>query len=191
MSEKMSPHDVVMLLNEYLKEMTEAVQPWGGYVNNFIGDAIVVIFGAPEARAGNELCAIRAAQAMNDRLDVLNQRRAELGDPSIETGIGISTGKVVAGQIGSLERFMYTVIGDAVNVAARLEGLTKEFDGNPILINAATYDGCRNKQADIKFVDQGLQKVKGREEPVHVYAVYSDNSAAADAVSAGVQSSAR
>jgi adenylate cyclase len=191
MSEKMSPHDVVMLLNDYLKEMTEAVQPWGGYVNNFIGDAIVVIFGAPEARAGNELCAIRAAQAMKDRLDVLNQRRAELGDPPIETGIGISTGKVVAGQIGSLERFMYTVIGDAVNVAARLEGLTKEFDGNPILINAATYDGCRNKQADIKFVDQGLQKVKGREEPVHVYAVYSDNSAAADAVSAGVQSSAR
>jgi adenylate cyclase len=191
MSEKMSPHDVVMLLNEYLKEMTEAVQPWGGYVNNFIGDAIVVIFGAPEARAGTELCAIRAAQAMKDRLHVLNQRRAEWGDSPIETGIGISTGKVVAGQIGSLERFMYTVIGDAVNVAARLEGLTKEFDGNPILINAATHDGCRSKQVEIQFVDQGLQKVKGREEPVHVYAVYSDNSAAAEAVPAGVQSSAR
>ena len=191
MSEKMSPHDVVMLLNEYLKEMTEAVQPWGGYVNNFIGDAIVVIFGAPEARAECEFSAIRAAQAMKIRLDALNRRRAELGDPPIVTGIGISTGKVVAGQIGSLERFMYTVIGDAVNVAARLEGLTKEFDGNPILVNSATYEGCRRTQTEIKFLDQGLQRVKGREEPVHVYGVYPDNDVDADSVTSAEQSSAR
>lgn len=181
MSEKMSPHDVVMLLNEYLKEMTEAVRPWGGYVNNFIGDAIVVVFGAPEARAENELCAIRAAQAMKARLEGLNRRRAEMDDPPIVTGIGISTGKVVAGQIGSLERFMYTVIGDAVNVAARLEGLTKQFDGNPILVNAATYEGCRYKQSEIAFADQGMQRVKGRAEPVHVYAVYSDKAVVTDA----------
>lgn len=179
MSERMSPHDIVMLLNEYLTEMTEAVRPWGGYVNNFIGDAIVVIFGAPEAQADNEWSAICAAQAMKQRLDALNRRRAELGDPPLKTGIGISTGKVVAGQIGSLERFMYTVIGDAVNIAARLEDLTKQFEGNPILINATTYEACRDRKDVIELVDKGLQYVKGREEPVHVYAVYGDSSPAA------------
>lgn len=175
MSERMSPHDVVMLLNEYLTEMTDAVRPWGGYVNNFIGDAIVVIFGAPEAQADNEWSAICAARAMKERLNELNARRIHMGDPPLKTGIGISTGKVVAGQIGSLERFMYTVIGDAVNVAARLEDLTKQFDGNPILLNATTYEGCKDRQGEVRLVDQGLQRVKGREEPVHVYAVYADN----------------
>jgi adenylate cyclase len=173
-SEKLSPNDVVMLLNDYLTEMTEAVRPWGGYVNNFIGDAMVVVFGAPEAQAGNELNAIRAALAMKERLAALNRRRHDMGDPPIETGIGISTGKVVAGQIGSLERFMYTVIGDAVNVAARLESLTKKFDGNPILVNAMTCEACLREESNIRFVDQGMQRLKGREELVHVFAVYPE-----------------
>ena len=182
MSERMSPQDVVTLLNEYLTEMTEAVRPWGGYVNNFIGDAIVVIFGAPESRSECEWSAVSAALAMKERLEQLNQQRKHMGDPPIKTGIGISTGKVVAGQIGSLDRFMYTVIGDAVNVAARLEALTKEFEGNPILMNAVTYEGCQHKQAQetgIEISDQGLQVIKGRQEPVHVYAVYSAAEAAA------------
>ena len=174
LSEKMSPQDVVALLNEYLTEMTEAVRPWGGYVNNFIGDAIVVIFGAPESRSECEWSAVNAALAMKQRLEQLNIRRAHMGDAPIKTGIGISTGKVVAGQIGSLDRFMYTVIGDAVNVAARLEALTKEFEGNPILMNAVTYEGCKHKEGEIQITDKGLQTVKGRQEPVHVYAVYSE-----------------
>lgn len=178
MSEKMSPHDVVMLLNDYLTEMTEAVRPWGGYVNNFIGDAIVVVFGAPERKADCETRAIHAALAMRLRLEALNLRRRELGDPPIRTGIGISTGKVVAGQIGSIERFMYTVIGDAVNVAARLEELTKQFSDNPILVNAATYEGCKRMDNDFLLVDKGLQMVKGREEPVHVYAAYAGSDVA-------------
>ncbi len=173
LSEKMSPQDVVALLNDYLTEMTEAVRPFGGYVNNFIGDAIVVIFGAPESRSECEWSAVGAAIAMKERLEQLNLRRLNMGDPAIKTGIGISTGKVVAGQIGSLDRFMYTVIGDAVNVAARLEALTKEFEGNPILMNAVTYEGCKHKEGAEQFLDKGLQTVKGRQEPVHVYAVYS------------------
>ena len=176
LSEKMSPHDVVTLLNEYLTEMTEAVRPWGGYVNNFIGDAIVVIFGAPESRSECEWSAVNAALAMKERLEQLNLQRRYMGDPAIKSGIGISTGKVIAGQIGSLDRFMYTVIGDAVNVAARLEALTKEFEGNPILMNAVTYEGCKHKgtqETGIEILDKGLQSVKGRQEPVHVYALYS------------------
>ncbi len=179
MSERMSPNDVVMLLNEYLTEMTEAVRPYGGYVNNFIGDAIVVVFGAPDARTDCEWDAICAARAMKQRLRALNARRAELGDPPLQAGIGISTGKVVAGQIGSMERFMYTVIGDAVNIAARLEALTKDFEGNPILLNAMTWQGCQQHHHEIRAVDEGLLHVKGRAQPVYVYAIHDEGDSAA------------
>jgi class 3 adenylate cyclase len=171
LSEKLSPQDVVALLNEYLTEMAEAIRPWGGYINNFIGDAIVVVFGAPESKAEIEWSAVGAALDMKMRLEVLNTRRMALGDPPLKTGIGISTGKVVAGQVGSLERFLYTVIGDAVNVAARLESMTKEFGGNPILINAATYDGISHREG-LQIQDLGPRQVKGRGEPVHVYGVF-------------------
>lgn len=171
LSEKLSPQDVVALLNEYLTEMAEAIRPWGGYINNFIGDAIVVVFGAPESTAEIEWSAVSAALDMKQHLEELNARRQALGDSPLKTGIGISTGKVVAGQVGSLERFLYTVIGDAVNVAARLESMTKEIAGNPILINAATYDSISHRD-DLEVKDLGPRPVKGRDEPVHVYAVY-------------------
>ncbi|HWU85386.1 MAG TPA: adenylate/guanylate cyclase domain-containing protein [Rhodocyclaceae bacterium] len=170
LSERIGPQETVALLNEYLTAMTEAVRPWGGYVNNFIGDAIVVVFGAPTAHAEIEWSAVGAALDMRDRLTVLNAKRAELGDAPIHTGIGISTGKVVAGQVGSLERFLYTVIGDAVNVAARLESMTKEFADNPVLVNNQTYDGISHR-TDLDIQDFGPRPVKGRREPVHVYGV--------------------
>lgn len=173
LSEKMSPQDVVALLNEYLTEMAEAIRPWQGYINNFIGDAIVVIFGAPESRGETEWAAVGAALDMKRRLESLNLRRGAMGDVHLQTGIGISTGKVVAGQVGSLDRFLYTVIGDTVNVAARLETLTKEFDGNPILVTATTFQGIKDKDREgLTIKDQGPQQVKGRDEPVHVYAIY-------------------
>lgn len=171
LSEKLSPQDVVSLLNDYLTEMADAIRPWGGNINNFIGDAIVVVFGAPESRAEIEWSAVGAALDMKVRLAVLNERRQAMGDPVLKAGIGISTGKVVAGQVGSLERFLYTVIGDAVNVAARLEAMTKEIDGNPILINAATYEGIRHRD-DLNIEDLGPRMVKGRGEPVHVYGIH-------------------
>lgn len=172
LSEKMSPQDVVALLNDYLTEMAEAVRPWHGYINNFIGDAIVVIFGAPESHGDTAQAAVGAALDMKRRLESLNLRRGELGDVPLQTGIGISTGKVVAGQVGSLDRFLYTVIGDTVNVAARLESMTKEFDGNPILVTAATFEGVKEREG-LTVKDQGPRLVKGRDEPVHVYAIYS------------------
>ena len=170
MSEKMDPDEVVEFLNEYLTEMTEAVQEWGGYVNNFIGDAIVVIFGAPDSQQEMEFNAVSAALEMRKRLALMNLKRKQRGDSAVMCGIGISTGEVVAGQVGSLERFLYTVIGDAVNVAARLETLTKEYPEYNILINGKTYDGVENKEG-FDFVHLGKQKVKGRTEDVDVYAV--------------------
>ncbi|MBN1890770.1 MAG: HAMP domain-containing protein [Thermoflexales bacterium] len=170
MSERMSAHQVVTFLNEYLTEMSEAIRPWGGYLNNFIGDAIVVIFGAPLDQPDKEYRAVAAAMSMRERLDALNRRRAERGEPPIESGIGISTGEAVAGQVGSLERLMYTVIGDAVNVAARLETLTKDYPQHPILLNGLTAETLR-AHADIALKSLGPIQVKGRARPVDVYAV--------------------
>lgn len=170
LSEQMQPQEVVAFLNEYLTEMTDAIRPWGGYVNNFIGDAIVVIFGAPLSPAETEWRSVAAALTMRERLEELNYRRIQRGEVTIQTGIGISSGEVVAGQIGSLERLLYTVIGDAVNVAARLETLTKEYPEYTILINELTANGIAEHHG-IVLKSLGEIKVKGRQKPVEVYAV--------------------
>jgi class 3 adenylate cyclase len=169
-SEKMSPQEVVSFLNEYMTEMTDAITPWGGYINNFIGDAIVAIFGAPLDQPDKEWKAVAAALTMRRRLQALNERRQARGDAPIRSGIGISTGDAVAGQIGSLDRLLYTVIGDAVNVAARLEALTKDMD-YAILVNGSTAEAVKN-QRSITLKPLGPTMVKGRSEPVEIYAVF-------------------
>ncbi|HUI72331.1 MAG TPA: adenylate/guanylate cyclase domain-containing protein, partial [Spirochaetia bacterium] len=171
--EAMSPNDAVAFLNEYLTEMTEAITPWGGYINNFIGDAIVVVFGAPLEMDEPERHAVGAALAMRRRLAELNTRREGRGASAIRTGIGISTGEVVAGQIGSMERLQYTVIGDTVNVASRLETLTKEQPNFPVLINGQTAEALAGVP-DIVVKSLGPHHVKGRSEPVQVHAVVSE-----------------
>lgn len=171
LSEQMEADEVVDLLNEYMTEMSAAIGEWGGYINNFIGDAIVAIFGAPMEPLDIERRAVGAALAMRDRLAKLNQRRIARGEVEIKSGIGISTGYAVAGQIGSLERLLYTVIGDAVNVAARLETLTKDYEGYPILINGATAKAIAKHKNDIALESLGMLEVKGRTKLVDVYAV--------------------
>jgi len=169
-SEQMAPEEVVMFLNEYLTEMTDAIREWGGYINNFIGDAVVAVFGAPIDQPDKEWRAVAAALAMRERLVELNKRRTARGEPPIGNGVGISTGEAVAGQIGSLERLMYTVIGDTVNVAARLESLTKDYPEHPILINGPTAEALQDRD-DLVLKHIGPVQVKGRAEPVDVYAV--------------------
>ena len=166
----MSAQDVVTFLNEYLSEMSEAIKPFGGYINNFIGDAIVAIFGAPVDQPDKEWRSVAAAIAMRQRLEALNDRRIARGEDPIQSGIGISTGEAVAGQIGSLERLLYTVIGDAVNVAARLEALTKDYPDYAILINKQTAEAIKNHSGVI-LNPLGPIYVKGRSEAVEVYAV--------------------
>jgi class 3 adenylate cyclase len=173
-SEQMSSQELIAFLNEYLADMTDAIRPWGGYINNFIGDAIVAVFGAPIDQPHKEWRAVAAALDMRARLVELNQRRAARGEPPIDNGIGISTGEAVAGQIGSLERLMYTVIGDSVNVAARLEALTREYPEHPILINGPTADAIKDRD-DVELKHLGPIPVKGRAEPVDVYAVVTGN----------------
>jgi adenylate cyclase len=173
-SEKMDPQAVVTLLNEYMTAMSEAVRPFHGYINNFIGDAIVVVFGAPIARPRVERLAVSAALAMREALAKLNVVREARGDAPLATGIGISAGEVVAGNIGSLERMLYTVIGDAVNVASRLETLTKDYPGHSILVTGRVIAEL-NSEDDATLVCSveriGPVIVKGRVDPVDVYAI--------------------
>ena len=173
MSEKMTPQEVVAFLNEYLTEMSQAITPWGGYINNFIGDAIVAIFGAPLDQPDKEWRAVAAAVSMQGHLQALNQRRQQRGEIPIQSGIGISTGEAVAGQIGSLDRLLYTVIGDAVNIAARLEALTKDYPQYTILINENTAQAIQDRPS-VVLKSLGPIQVKGRVQPVEVYTVHHE-----------------
>lgn len=117
-----------------------------------------------------QLRAVKAAFDMRKRLVLLNQRRIARGDPPIDNGIGIASGKVIAGQMGSPERCIYTVIGDTVNIAARIESMTREFEDHAILINEDLYEAVKD-QEDIKGLYLGERAVKGRKASVKVYAV--------------------
>ncbi len=162
--------EVVALINEYMTEMSTAARNWGGYINNFIGDAIVVVFGTPVHHEDNEWRAVAAALEMRSRLHALNLKRRAMKRAPISTGIGISTGDVVAGQMGAADRFLYTVIGDAVNIAARLEALTKDFPEHPILMNEDTFAAIADRP-ELNCENMGPQKLKGREETVNVYGI--------------------
>ncbi len=167
LSEKMDPQHLVGLLNEYFTEMVGIVMEMDGVVDKYIGDAIMAVFGAPVPKPEDAVNAVRAAVHMRRALQRLNDRLAERGIPALRTGIGIHTGPVVAGNIGSERRMEYTVIGDAVNLASRLESNTKELGVN-VLISEDTYE-------KVKHVVQARQvkeiTVKGRKQPVMTYEV--------------------
>lgn len=169
--EGMRPDEVVEMLNEYLTEMTAAVREWDGYVNNFMGDAIMVVFGAPFEFPDASWAAVRAAFSMRERLEELNRKRVARGAAPMAHGIGIAAGRVIAGQMGSIERFQYTVIGDAVNVASRLEALTKEIPGNPILVTGDVIEEIHHHQWQFTATPLGEHQLKGRSQSTTVYGV--------------------
>ncbi|MDX2217479.1 MAG: adenylate/guanylate cyclase domain-containing protein [Burkholderiales bacterium] len=169
--EGMRAEQVVEMLNEYLTEMTAAVKEWDGYVNNFMGDAIMVVFGAPFEHPDSAWAAVQAAFGMRERLQALNRRRQARGEAAIGHGIGIARGTVVAGQMGSLERFQYTVIGDAVNVASRLEALTKEYPENPILVTVDIVEAIRHHQWAVSATPFGERMLKGRSQATELYSL--------------------
>ena len=166
-SEKMDPQSLVGLLNEYFTDMVGIVMGEGGVVDKYIGDAIMAVFGAPVPKPEDPVNAVRAAVRMRQALEKLNVRLVERGIPVLRTGIGIHTGQVVAGNIGSEKRMEYTVIGDSVNLASRLESSTKELGVN-VLISEDTYQ--RTKQAIVAKPVREIT-VKGRKQPVMTYEV--------------------
>lgn len=167
LSEQSSADEIVSMLNEYFSRMIEPIYRYEGIVDKFIGDAIMAFFGAPVAVDNDALSAVRAAIEMRYALRRYNRFRAAYGQAPIEIGIGITKGEAITGNIGSSERYNYTVIGDTVNVASRLEGLTKEYECK-ILFNEAVYLEVRD---EIQCIDLGMAKVKGKGESLHIYGV--------------------
>lgn len=166
-SEGLTPEEVVTLLREYLNTMTEIVFTYGGTVDKYVGDAIMALFGAPLSYGDDAARAVRAALEMQERALVLSPSwEARCGRP-LRIGVGINTGEAVVGSIGAERRLEYTAIGDTVNLASRLEGVTKDFKVS-IVISQTTY-----KEVQGLFSTRllGEIQVKGREAPVKVYAV--------------------
>ncbi len=182
MSEQLSPQEVVAFLNEYLEAMVDCVIEHGGVLDKFIGDAVMAVFGAPVSQGGvadDAKAAVACALAMQERLVDINERRAERGQAEIKIGIGVHTGPLVAGNIGSPKRMQYTVIGDTVNVGSRLESLTKEHQ-RTVLVSQATAELVRDRVA---LVEVGEVPVRGRAELLVIYGLQIDGPAAAVAAS--------
>ncbi|MBN2361476.1 MAG: HAMP domain-containing protein [Deltaproteobacteria bacterium] len=168
MSEKLLPEQVVAQLTEYFTDMVDVVMRHDGYINKFVGDAIMAVWGAPLDQDQLEMRAVRAGVEMIESLSALNNRRAARREPPIDIGIGISTGFAVAGNIGHTDRLEYTVIGDAVNIAKRIEAETKQLH-RMLLISESTYQPIAGS---VVADELPTILVKGKEEPLKLYAVH-------------------
>jgi adenylate cyclase len=145
--------------------MAQIVKGHDGVVGKFLGDGLLAFWGVPDRLTDHALRAVRAAADMQRELVELNRRRAEDGEPPIKIGIGIHTGTVAAGTLGGAHQAEYTVIGDAVNVASRIEGLTKE-RGVDLLISETTWAQLDGKIAGARV---GEESIRGRSEAVVLY----------------------
>jgi len=164
LSEKMTPEDNFKFINSYLSRMEPAITENHGFIDKYIGDAIMALF------SGEADNAVKAGIAMLNRLDEYNQHRANSGFAPIQNGIGINTGSLMLGTVGGQNRMDGTVISDAVNLASRIESLTKEY-GVSLLISQQTFSRLQNPtDYAIRQVDR--VKVKGKSEVVTVYEVF-------------------
>ena len=170
LSERMEPARIAAHLNEYFEAMTAAIFAHHGMINDFVGDAVMAIFGAPVADREHAWHAVQSALDMTRALEALNRRWEAAGLPSLRMGIGIHTGAVFAGNVGGRDRIKYTVIGDPVNVASRVEGLNKEL-GTTILVTEETLAAIGDRA---RVRDCGPMAVKGRVEKVRVFEVLTD-----------------
>jgi adenylate cyclase len=168
--EKLEPSDTIELLNNYFALMFEAIIGHHGTVNQLEGDGLMAIFGAPIYHEGHREHAVRAALEMIELLKGFNAEQAAQNKIQIKVGIGIATGRVIAGYTGTQHRATYTCVGDTVNIAARIENHTKEAE-HPILIDQYTSEGLSN---NIEMEALGPKLFKGKQQPIHIFAVKSD-----------------
>jgi class 3 adenylate cyclase len=163
-AESQSPADTIELLNTYYTLMFEAINGHGGTVNQMVGDGLMAIFGAPVPHADHPLRAVQAAVEMVELIQLFNQEQAKA---PIQIGIGIASGRVIAGFTGTQSRATYTCVGDTVNLAARLEAHTKVL-GRPILIDENTWQGLAGA---IAAVEQEPVQLRGKSAAVRVFSV--------------------
>jgi adenylate cyclase len=174
LTENLEAAEVVSLLNNYFETMVEAVFNCDGTLDKFIGDALMAVFGAPLPLKDHAWKAVQSALDMRRRLDEFNRQQKE---HNIRIGIGISSGEVVSGNIGSQKRMDYTVIGDGVNLSARLESVTKEYKCD-IIISEFTYQLCSDR---IWVRELDKIRVKGKNQAVGIYELIGDRQTPIDA----------
>lgn len=167
MSTKMSAEEVVNLLNQYFTVVEPTIQVEGGWINKFGGDSLLAVFGVLTPQPDHVRHAVRAALKMRAALEMFNKMQQQTGKHPLRIGIGIHCGRMVAGSVGSQDRMEFTVIGDAVNMASRIEGLNKKW-GTDILVSsqvAATLEG------EYSMEPMPTTKVHGISEPIEVFAI--------------------
>lgn len=165
LSEETSPDEVIDMLNEYFDRMVQEIYRYHGVLDKFIGDELMAIFGFMTPSEQGPLDAMRAALEMKKSMARLMQERESQGKSVFQIGIGINTGEAIAGSLGSRDRMDYTVIGDTVNVASRLEALAK---GGEIIVGESMYRVCKDI---VKMSKRGSIEVKNRTMPVNCYEV--------------------
>jgi adenylate cyclase len=163
LSERMPPRDINMILNQYFSRMTDIIFEYEGTLDKYIGDSLMAVFGAPMEKEGDAKRAIMAALKMRQELAAMMDKME--AKKRFKMRIGINTGRVVAGNMGSPRRMDYTVIGDPVNIASRLESIAQP---NQILIGEETY---KHVKGDFKINKVGAKRVKGKTEEIMVYEV--------------------
>lgn len=169
-SEKLRPEEVVELLNDYMSRMVKCIKSNNGYVDKFIGDAIMATWGSLKPIRTPHHDAVVAALEMRKALMEFNKTRVGSKYPKIKIGIGLNYGPVIAGQIGSEDKMEYTVIGDAVNVASRVESITKEF-GIDIIVTDSIYEETKK---EFKYQPLDSILVKGKTKPIQIYALLGE-----------------
>jgi adenylate cyclase len=167
LSESMEPEQVVEMLNEYMTRMVSIIRSYGGVVDKYVGDAIMALWGVPLTGEDDAYRAVRACLAMREDLAKLNDIRLARGQPVLKIGMGLNTGPLIAGNIGSNEKMEYTVIGDAVNLASRIESMTKEY-GTDLLVSTSVHQQIQSR---FIFETGGTTYVKGKADAIVVYKV--------------------
>ena len=164
-------------LNEFFEEIVPIVSKYGGIISKFEGDAILAFFGILPRPLWEQESSYRACQtalAMIETVEALNKRRIARNEPPLDMGIGINTGPVTAGALGSTDRMQYTIIGDTVNTTARLESLTRQFgEGNIAVISQHSLFALRDSRHDFDIKSMGVHNVKGKIEQLLVFQLQS------------------
>jgi adenylate cyclase len=163
------PHETMEVLNEYMERMTQVVFKHEGTIDKYIGDCIMAFWNAPEPQPDHAQKAVRCAMEMRTALGEFKASRTEVELASFECGIGIHTGEALVGNMGSSLKRNYTAMGSSVNLASRLEALTKKL-GERIIIS---WDTFTQLEGELPIIDRGEHSVAGVGRPVHVYAVAS------------------